>query len=200
MKLMFNAASPYARKVRIALLEKGMLDTVDLEAVQPWPEPTAITPFNPLGKIPVMILDDGSALYDSPVICEYVDSLAAAPALIPSGGPARFKTLGLQALADGMLDAAVNTVLERKRTPAAQSSMMLARWTNAIRRSLDVLAADLPMPDRSFDLGQISVACAVGYFDFRLADLDLVTDPRLRKWWDAASRRGSVRSTDPRVS
>jgi glutathione S-transferase len=99
-----------------------------------------------------------------------------------------------------MLDAAVNIVLERKRSPTEQSAMMLARWTNAIRRSLDVLAADLPMSDRSFDLGQISLACAVGYLDFRLADLDLVTDPRLRKWWDAASHQGSVRSTDPRVS
>jgi glutathione S-transferase len=197
MKLLFNAASPFARKVRIALLEKGLMEQIHLEAVQPWPEPVAITPFNPLGKIPVLILDDGSPLYDSPVICEYIDSLTEAPRLIAPTGPSRLRILRLQALADGALDAAVNIMLERKRAPTEQSISMLGRWTQAIRRSLDHFAADRSRGNQPFDLAEISLACLIGYLGFRLPDLDLVTDPRLQEWWHAASRRDSVRATDP---
>jgi glutathione S-transferase len=197
MKLLFNAASPFARKVRIALLEKGLMEQIHLEAVQPWPEPVAITPFNPLGKIPVLILDDGSPLYDSPVICEYIDSLTEAPRLIALAGLSRLRILRLQALADGALDAAVNIVLERKRAPTEQSISMLGRWTQAIRRSLDHFAADRSRSTQPFDLAEISLACLIGYLGFRLPDLDLVTDSRLQEWWQAASRRDSVRATDP---
>jgi glutathione S-transferase len=197
MKLLFNAASPFARKVRIALLEKRLADRVHLETVQPWPEPVAITPFNPLGKIPVLILDDGSTLYDSPVICEHVDSLSDEPRLIAFDGTQRLRILRLQALADGALDAAVNIVLERKRAPAEQSSAMLTRWTQAIRRSLEHFAADLSNEDPRFDLSGISLACLIGYLGFRLPDLDLVSDARLQRWWQTTSRRESVRATDP---
>jgi glutathione S-transferase len=197
MKLLFNAASPFARKVRIALLEKRLIDQVHLETVQPWPEPFAITPFNPLGKIPVLILDDGSALYDSPVICEYIDTLSEEPRLIALGGASRLRTLRLQALADGALDAAVNIVLERKRAPAERSDNMLTRWTQAISRSLDHFAADLGRRGQPFDLGEISLACLIGYLAFRLPDLGLVSDSRLQEWWQATSRRDSVLATDP---
>jgi glutathione S-transferase len=197
MKLLFNAPSPFARKVRVALLEKGLMDKVALETVQPWPEPIAITPFNPLGKIPVLILDDGAVLYDSPVICEYIDSLSGEPQLISPVGAPRLRILRLQALADGALDAAVNIVLERKRPTADQSNAMLSRWTQAIHRTLDHFAADVGETGRPFDLSEISFACLVGYLGFRLPDLDLVSDPRLQLWWQVVSRRDSLRVTDP---
>jgi glutathione S-transferase len=197
MKLLFNAPSPFARKVRVALLEKGLMDKVVLQTVQPWPEPIAITPFNPLGKIPVLILDDGAVLYDSPVICEYIDSLSGEPRLISPNGAPRLRILRLQALADGALDAAVNIVLERKRAAADQSKSMVDRWTQAIRRTLDHFAADLGETRRPFDLSEISFACLVGYLGFRLPDLDLVSDTRLQLWWQGVSRRDSLRATDP---
>ena len=198
MKLLFNVPSPFGRKVRIVLLEKGLADKVLMETVQPWPEPVAITPFNPLGKIPVLILDDGTALYDSPVICEYIDSLGGKVRLIPDGAE-RFEILRLQALADGALDAAVNIVLERKREAADQSKAMLSRWTHAIRRTLDHFAAHCG-EEKAFDLSEVSLACLVGYLGFRLPDLGLVTDPRLLQWWQSVSRRESVLATDPASS
>jgi glutathione S-transferase len=200
MKLLFNPASPFSRKVRIALLEKDLIGGIEMELVQPWPEPTAITPFNPLGKIPVLILDGGAPLYDSPVICEYVDSLAVAPSLLPPSGPLRWRILRQQALADGCLDAAVNIVYERRRPEAERSVMMTERFTSAIRRSLEHLAGDLSNTAGLFDLGQISLACAIGYLNFRLPDLDFVTDTRLQAWWDVARHRDSVKFTDPTLT
>lgn len=197
MKLLFNPASPFARKVRIAILEKGLREAIALEVAQPWPEPTAIVPFNPLGKIPVLLLDDGSALYDSPVICEYLESLTPASRLIPSGGAERFRTLRLQALADGMLDAAVNIVLERRRPAEQQSAMMMQRAVAALRRSLAVLTGELTEPERGLDIGQIAAGCVLGYLDFRLADLGLVTDKGMLDWWEHTRRRPSFLATEP---
>src|SRR5882757_4527028 len=86
MKLLFSPPSPFVRKVRIAAIEKGLDGRIELVPAQPWPEPTAVIAFNPLGKVPVLLLDDGSPLYDSPVICEYLDCLGTGPALIPGSG------------------------------------------------------------------------------------------------------------------
>src|ERR1700716_1737304 len=198
MKLLSSPPSPFARKVRVLALEKGLGERLEVIEAHPWPEPTAIIEFNPLGKVPTLILDDGSCLYDSPLICEYLDSLDPRSQLIPDRGVARWRVLRLQALADGILDAAVNLVLEQRRPEAHRSSAMQQRFTLAIQRSFARLPGELALADESFDLGQIAAACAVGYVEFRLPDCNFGTDePRIRGWWTRIQLRPSLLATRP---
>jgi glutathione S-transferase len=198
MKLLYSTTSPYARKARIVAAEKGLADRIELVLASPWPDPAAVVGANPLGKIPVLVLDDGTPLYDSPVICEYLDTLSAAHPLIPREGPARFAVLRRQALADGILDAAVAIVLERRRPAAEQSVQSQQRAADAIRRSVAALPAELQPPDRPFDLGQIAIAVALGYLEFRLGDLDLGAAERATgDWWRVVSARPSLVATRP---
>jgi glutathione S-transferase len=198
MKLLSSPPSPFARKVRVLALEKGLGERVEVITAHPWPEPTAIIGFNPLGKVPTLILDDGSCLYDSPVICEYLDSLDPRSPLIPDRGAARWRVLRLQALADGILDAAVNLVLEDRRPEAHRSSSMQQRFTLAIQRSFERLPTELAAADERFDLGQIAAACAVGYVEFRLPHCSFGTDqPGIRNWWSRIQQRPSLLATRP---
>ncbi len=198
MKLLQSATSPYARKVRIVAIEKGLGDRVELVTANPWPDPAAVVAVNPLGRIPVLVLEDGTPLYDSPVICEYLDSLVPASPLIPYDGPGRWLTLRRQALADGILDAAVAMVLESRRPAAEQSPSSQERATLAIRRSVGVLAAELRPADGPFDLGQIASAVAIGYLEFRLSHLDLGTSAAaIRDFWSAVKKRPSLQNTQP---
>jgi glutathione S-transferase len=198
MKLLYSPTSPYVRKVRVVAIEKGLAERIELVAASPWPDPARIVGLNPLGKVPVLVLDDGTPLYDSPVICEYLDSLAAAGPLIPRAGPQRWAVLRLQALADGVLDAAVAIVLERRRPEAERSVASQQRAVAAIRRSVAALATEVRPPDGPFDLGQIAIAVALGYLEFRLGDLDLGTSPRaIGDWWTAVRGRPSLVATQP---
>jgi glutathione S-transferase len=198
MKLLHSTTSPYVRKVRIVAIEKGLADRIELVAANPWPDPAAVVAFNPLGKVPVLLLDDGTSLYDSPVICEYLDSLIAENRLIPRHGSARWAVLRRQALADGILDAAVTIVLERRRPAAERSVMSQTRAADAIRRSVASLATDIRSPDGPFDLGQIAIAAALGYLEFRLADLDVGAAQRaIGDWWAAVKARPSLVGTQP---
>jgi glutathione S-transferase len=200
MKLLYSPTSPYARKARIVALEKGLGERVEIVSAIPWPDPTPVIGANPLGKVPVLILADGTALYDSPVICEYLDSLVPASPLIPYDGMPRWLVLRRQALCDGILDAAVGMVLESRRPPAEQSASAQARATDAIRRSVEALARELKSADEPFDLAQISSAVAIGYLGFRLKHLDLGTSrPEIQTFWNAIKTRPSVASTEPPV-
>jgi glutathione S-transferase len=198
MKLYYSPTSPYARKVRVVAIEKGLADRVELVVANPWPDPAAVVGVNPLGKVPALLTDDGLALYDSPVICEYLDTLVPAAPLIPRSGTARWQVLRCQALCDGILDAAVGIVLEQRRPEAERSMMSLQRAADAIRRSVAALAPELRPPGAPCDLGQISIAVALGYLEFRLGDLDLgVGQPALRDWWATARERPSLIATRP---
>lgn len=199
MKLLFSPPSPFVRKVRVTAIEKHVDQQIELLPAHPWPEPTAVTPFNPLGKVPTLLLDDGSAFYDSPVICEYLDSLGTGPALIPDSGAGRWRVLRRQALADGILDAAVNMVLELRRPEAQRSAVMFQRFHSAIRRCVQQLPAEIEDPHECFDLGQIAIACAVGYLEFRLADIDfgLGAQRPLCDWWSMVRKRPSLAATQP---
>jgi glutathione S-transferase len=154
---------------------------------------------NPLGKIPALILDDGSTLYDSPVICEYLDSLAStAPGLLAASGAARWTALRLQALGDGVADAGFNIVMEGRRDADKRSDFWVERWTAAILRSADAVEAELAAGDLPFDLGGIGVACAFAYIRFRLPQIDWRAGrPRLAGWMDAANARPSMAATAP---
>jgi glutathione S-transferase len=199
LQLYYSPTSPYARKVRIVAIEKGLDGALQLVDATPWPEPTLVAERNPLGKVPTLILDSGEALFDSPVICEYLDVLGSGAPLIPPLGPDRWKTLRLQAVADGIMDAAVSIVLERRREPVQQSTAVVQRATVAIQRSIAYLAEEIGQNlTAPFDLGRIAGAVAIGYLQFRLPDLELgLSHPSLAAWWTLIQQRASVDATTP---
>lgn len=170
MQLIMSPTSPYARKVRIALREKDLPfePVVDI----PWNDDTHVPDFNPLGKIPVLRLDDGSMLYDSRVIVQYLEQIRPAPALLPADAAARIAVLRWEALADGLVDAAVAVFLERKRPAAMQDNAWIARQQGKIARALAAMERDLAgrrwCVEDGFSLADIAVGCALGYLDLRL--------------------------------
>jgi len=199
VKLYVSSTSPYVRKVRIVALEKGLGSRLELIDATPWPDPATVAAANPLGKVPALVTDDGMVLYDSPVICEYLDVLGGGSALIPTAGRARWCALRTQALADGILDAAVTIVLERRRPMQERSLATEARATAALRRSLSALAIDLADSHTGdFGIARIAAAVAIGYVEFRLPDLSLgLDDPTLANFWEQIRLRPSVATTAP---
>ncbi|MGD9507909.1 MAG: glutathione S-transferase family protein [Geminicoccaceae bacterium] len=202
MKLHSNPASPYGRKVKVVAYEKGLSDRLQVHTVTT----TAVGPDlglvadNPLAKIPCLVLEDGVRLFDSRVISEYLDSLAEAPRLLPAVGAERWDTLRLQALADGLLDAAL---LVRYETFLRPKEFRWPAWIDGqldkITRALDRLeAVDAPGFGGRLDLGTITVGCALGYLDFRFADLDWRADrPALADWFASFATRPSMQATKP---
>ena len=198
MELYYSITSPYARKVLVLIQEKGLGDRVDLTLCNPFADADKLQQVNPLRKIPALILDDGSSLYDSPVICEYLDSLDRNISTIPAIGIDRFNVLRQQAIADGIMDAAIAIVMETRRTDAERSKSWITRWEKAINASLDVLESEIQNCFTNIDIGQITVACALGYLDFRLSDLTWRNDRvQLTQWFDLFSTRPSMKQTIP---
>ena len=172
---------------------------IEVEAVNPWDPDSDVATANPLGKVPALLLDDGMVLYDSPVICEYLDSLHQGPKMLPAEAPRRWQVLRLQALGDGMMDAALLIFLEHKRREAAvRSEWWLQLQGATLRRSVaDLDRQSLAFPGQP-DIGQIAVACTLGYMDFRIADLDWRNlAPRLAEWYQVFSRRPAMQATEP---
>ena len=153
---------------------------------------------NPLGKIPALILDDGRAIFDSPVICEYLDTLGDAPPLLPRSGAARWTALRRQALGDGVAEAGFNIVMEGRRPADQRSDEWTARWRGAILSAAAALEGELTGDPAPFDLGAITLACAFGYIRFRLPDIDWAAgNPKLSAWIDALLARDSLAATTP---
>ena len=199
MKLHWSPRSPFVRKVMIVAHEAGLADRLTLvrtvaATTKPHPE---LMRDNPLSKIPTLVLDDGTALYDSPVICEYLDRRHAGLKLFPPDGAARMTALRRQALGDGFLDFLLLWRDERAR--AQPSDVHLASYAAkrkstlaAIDREVDNLAAS------AFSIGHIALGCALGYLDFRFAAEDWRGDhPRLARWHADFGARPSVQATEP---
>lgn len=198
MKLRYSPTSPYVRKTVIAAIECGLRERIETVETNPWSPDTDLGEDNPLGKVPALITEDGMVLFDSPVICEYLDSQGAAATLFPAPGPARWSALRVQALGDGILDAAVLRLLEGRRPEARQSADWAARQKRAIERSLDALEADRSALDGAVTIGQIAVGAALGYLDFRFAaDEWRATRPGLTAWYEAFAARPSMQDTIP---
>jgi glutathione S-transferase len=163
-------------------------------------EAAAVRQVNPLGKIPALVLDTGEALYDSPVICEYLDSLGSGPRLLAADGPRRWTALRRQALGDGVADAAFNIVMEHRRPEAQRSTEWLDRWTQAIHGAADALEAELAAGPLDTDLGAIAIAAAFGYLDFRLPQIDWRAGrPQLTAAFaDLATRPSFIATAPPR--
>ena len=197
MCLYYSPTSPYARKTRIVAIEKGLAGGLTMHALDPLKDPPELLAANPLAKVPCLLLDDGTVLLDSPVICEYLDSLAPEPVLVPAGGAARWDVLRRQALADGILDLAVALRLESLRPAAQQSPEWQGRWRAGILRSVEHLAQEQPAWP-ALDLGTLAVACALSYLDFRHPTLDWRAHaPPLDTWLEGYAARPSFKETQP---
>jgi glutathione S-transferase len=200
MKLYTSLTSPYGRKARVMLAEKR----IDFELVQTdvWDPNTDLLKFNPLGKVPCLVLDDGNALYDSPVILDYLDSVTPVGHLIPEATRPRIQVKRWEALADGVLDAAIAIVLEKKRAANLQSTDWIARQSGKIERGLKVMAQDLGenawCTGHSFNLSDIVVGCALMYLEFRFAEVNWRKDyPNLGQLTDKLAKRNSFKNTNP---
>ncbi|MCO6417354.1 glutathione S-transferase family protein [Siccirubricoccus sp. KC 17139] len=165
MKLAFSPASPYVRKCTACAIARGIDGKLEL-----WKVGTtdpALLPLNPLSKVPSLLTDDGVALYDSPVICEYLDSIGDAPKLFPAAGPSRWKALQLQALGDGILDASQPRRREVALPQDEGRKEYIALQQGKVARALDALEAEADKLGLLTTIGEITVACALGYLDFR---------------------------------
>lgn len=185
MILRSGPASPFARKVRIAIDLLGLSSKIEMAPANLDDAADSIRAQNPIGKIPVLVLEDGSAVYDSPVIVEYLDHLAGGGKVIPKDAPARFDALRLQALCDGILDACLMLVYEGRYRPADKFvQSWFDRQSDKVARGLKALEASPPAITAMPDVGQISVACVLGYLDLRFEGKWRKDHPKLVKWHD----------------
>ncbi|RFB79067.1 glutathione S-transferase [Methylovirgula sp. 4M-Z18] len=176
-----SPASPFGRKVKIAAALLGLLDRIEVVATDTLDPSDSIRLQNPLGKIPCLLTDDGTALYDSRVIVEYLDSLSSGRKLIPAEPKARFATLTCQALADGIADAALLLVYEKRfRPPEKHETTWTEHQHGKIERGLAALEAAPPTGE--IDIGHVAVACVLGYLDLRFAGAWRATHPKLEQW------------------
>ncbi len=200
MKLIASLTSPYARKVRIALAEKKI--EYDLVEESPWTVETTVPTYNPLGKVPVFVLDDGTTLFDSRVIVEYLDTVSPVSRLIPEPNRQRIGVRRWEALADGICDAAVAIVLESKRAARQQDRLWLERQRGKVDSGLQELARELGdkawCNGEAYSLADIATGCALGYLDLRHAAIDWrAAYPNLVKLADKLSKRPSFAETAP---
>jgi glutathione S-transferase len=174
MKLIGSLTSPYVRKVRVVMAEKKLDYRFEIENV--WSAETKIQQFNPLGKVPCLVMEDGGALFDSRVIVEYLDTLSPVARLIPQSGRDRAAVKCWEAIADGVLDACVAIVKENQRPEAQRSGDWITRQYSKIHASLD--AMDKSLGEHAYCMGinyslaDVAVGCALGYLDLRFAAVD----------------------------
>lgn len=201
LKLFFSPTSPYVRKVTILAHEAGLADRIETvrAATAPGAPDPALPAHNPLGKVPCLMRDDGPAIFDSPVICQYLDSLHAGRKFYPEGA-ARWTAMTLEALADGILDAAILCIYEvRMRPEAIRHEPWVAAQKRKITDALDAIEAQwLAHLAGPLDIGGIAVATALGYLDLRFADMGWRdTRPGLAAWHAAFAERESYKATVP---
>jgi glutathione S-transferase len=185
MTLYSSPASPFVRKVRIVADLKGLAANIQHKMADTNVGDPDLNRRNPLAKIPCLLLESGEAIFDSHVICEYLDATGTGPTLLPAQGAERWRTLTLGALADGVIDAALLMVYEGRFRPADKAvPSWLARQQAKIDQSLDHLEANPPRWTGHPDYGHITLAVALGYLDFRHAGKWRVAHPRLVAWVD----------------
>lgn len=196
MKLAYSPNSPYVRKVMACAIARGLEGRIELWAVGT--TDPSLSPVNPLSKVPSLVADDGVALFDSPVICEYLDSLGDAPKLFPAASPARWAALRRQALGDGIMDASQ----PRRREIALPQDEGRVGYIDLQRgkvaRALDALEAEAGTLDALGTIGEITIGCALGYLDFRFADEPWRPGhPRLEAWYASVETLRPLAGTAP---
>ncbi|HEU4620589.1 MAG TPA: glutathione S-transferase N-terminal domain-containing protein [Burkholderiaceae bacterium] len=202
MKLIGSDTSPYVRKVRIVLAEKKLDHRYELENV--WSADTTIQQFNPLGKVPCLVMEDGGAVFDSRVIVEYLDGISPNARLIPPNGRPRTEVKTWEALADGVCDAAIAIRLESQRAAEKQDDAVIARQRGKIDSALAALSHGLAdkafCTGLAFTLADIATGCALGYLDFRFPDIDWRSrHSNLDRLYEKLTKRPSFIDTAPRA-
>ncbi|RAI58334.1 glutathione S-transferase [Roseicella frigidaeris] len=199
MKLFHSAASPFVRKVTVCAAELGIALERLPSAAHPIDRDKTIIPLNPLGKVPTLILEDGTALFDSRVICEYLDSQAGGGRLFPAAGPARWRALTEQSLGDGMLDAGILLRYEGVvRPPEKQSEAWRAGQMDKIACGLAELETRAAGFGERVDIGTITIGCTLGWLDFRFGDLGWRQGrPQLAAWFERFAQRPSMAGSQP---
>lgn len=200
MKLIGSLTSPYVRKTRIVLAEKRI--EYEMEVDVPWTAETHVPQFNPLGKVPVLVMDDGSTLFDSRVIVEYLDTLTPVSRLIPEDTRPRTQVKRWEALADGVCDAAATIFLERKRPQEQQSQDWIVRQEQKIFRALEAMSEELGekpwCTGEFYTLADVSVGCALGYLALRFPEITWrVAHPNLERLADKLAAKPSFIDTVP---
>ncbi|MCA0317809.1 MAG: glutathione S-transferase [Proteobacteria bacterium] len=202
MKLFFSPASPFVRKVMVCAIERGIGGLIEKlpSAAHPINQDASIKAHNPTGKVPTLITEDGKPVYDSRVICEYLDAIGAAPKLFPAVGKERWPALVLHSAADELLDAALLARYESVARPEA------LRWEDWHKGQLTKIGTTITSfsttwidhLENKVDIGTIAVGCALGYLDFRFPDIGWRNgNDRLAAWYAKFSERPSMKQTAP---
>ena len=200
MKLVTSLTSPYGRKVRVVLAEKKI--PFQLQVENPWLPGSPVSSLNPLGKVPVLVLEDGVSVFDSRVIVEYLDHLTPVAHLIPSEPKSRMIVRGVEALTDGVTDAAVLVFLEKKRPPEQQSADWIVLQEKTLFSGLEALSEALGenawFLGNSMTLADVACGCMLGYLDFRFSEIDWRSaHPNLAKLAAKLAARPSFVETVP---
>jgi glutathione S-transferase len=203
MKLRYSPTSPYVRKVMVVALETGLAERIERipTTVAPTKYNEEVARENPLVKVPALTTDDGMVLYDSPVICEYLDTLHGGQKLFPATGKTRWTALRQQALADGILDAAILGRYEILRPKEYLWQDWIDAQLRKVRGALAALEIEVEAGELNgaVTIGQITVGCALGYLDFRYASEDWRSKHRrLAAWFDELAKRKSIELTKPK--
>lgn len=197
MKLYYSGTSPYVRKVMACAIIRGLDGRIEKHPSNPHESPADLVADNPLSKVPCLVTDDGLSLFGSQLICEYLDSLGDELPLFPPEGAARWRALKFQSLGDGILDAAVPCRGELQKPKEAGRDAQIARYKAAMGRAVDVLEAD--PPHKHVDIGSITVACALGYLDFRFPDMAWRDGHRkLAAWYESFAQGKGLAETAPK--
>ncbi|KPP82746.1 MAG: glutathione S-transferase [Oceanicaulis sp. HLUCCA04] len=200
MQLFYSPTSPYARKCRALIIEKSLESKIELVEVSPLDDPAALLEVNPLGKVPALIRKSGPALIDSPLICEFIDTLDD-ERWIPAKGESRILVMRQQAIADGLMDLTIGRRIEKNRDAKLQYKLWVERWERGIARTLDELDRERGQFERSVDHGALSIAVALSYLDLRYAELDWRgAHPELAEFLDRWEQRESLKMTVPPAS
>jgi len=198
MKLRYSPTSPYVRKVTVTAIETGLDERIERVTTDIREPAEDFLADNPLGKVPALTTDDGLVLFDSPVICEYLDSLHGGHKLYPVAVPQRWRTLRLMALGDGILDAAVLRRMETLRAAKEQSPTWIERQKVKVSRGLDMLEREVPRFAREITIGQVTVGSCLDWLDFRFPDEDWrIGRPMLADWYSMFMTRPSMQATVP---
>lgn len=200
MKLLYTLTSPYARKVRIVALEKHI--ELDLQEVVLADPDCIVKNYNPLGKVPVLVLDDGDSVYDSRVIVEYLDIHAPGTRLIPTDNSSKIWVRRWEALADGVCDAAVSAMLEQRKPLEKQSQPNIDKQLDKVMRGLEVLNLDITKKkwcvNETFSLADIALGCSLGYLDLRFKQLNWQDQyVNLARHYSLLMKRPSFKQTMP---
>ena len=188
--------SPYVRKVRVVAHEVGLVARIEDVEAHVFDPATPLLGENPLGKVPALVRDDGSVLYDSTVICQYLDTLHAGPRLFPPEGEMLWQALRRNALGDGFGQSATWNIRERYRPQGERSPSYMAYYERALDRCFKVLEAEASAFGTGFGIGEIAIACALSYFDLRYPDRAWRHfAPQLGDWYDKACQRPSMQAT-----